>query len=235
VEKLASFARQDGLTFKQRSNSSSCKFQFRRAFFPQNAKVQLAFFCDPASSLGLRLIQSCAAHHRNSGFRDRRRTLRLFAAIATGYGTSCAPAVGERNLMNAKTDSRQNHPANAEEENTSSPFPREQVAAVAYQLYEQHGRRDGHDREDWFQAEQQLKESTRRSGAMANARDGEIAKSVLEATSPARARAKTERASATNSSTRGMAKDSSPRHITGGAETRGPQAPPAVRQSARTR
>lgn len=30
------------------------------------------------------------------------------------------------------------------------------VAELAYRLYEQHGRRDGHDREDWFNAEQHI-------------------------------------------------------------------------------
>jgi len=30
------------------------------------------------------------------------------------------------------------------------------VAELAYRLYEQHGSRDGHDREDWFNAEQHI-------------------------------------------------------------------------------
>ena len=30
------------------------------------------------------------------------------------------------------------------------------IAELAYQLYEQRGRVDGHDREDWFEAENRL-------------------------------------------------------------------------------
>jgi|ERR1041385_5098892 hypothetical protein len=35
---------------------------------------------------------------------------------------------------------------------------RDQIARLAYQLYLEHGRRDGHDVEDWLSAEQLLKE-----------------------------------------------------------------------------
>lgn len=37
------------------------------------------------------------------------------------------------------------------------------VAELAYRLYEQHGRRDGHDREDWFNAEQHIMTQGRRT------------------------------------------------------------------------
>jgi hypothetical protein len=140
--------------------------------------------------------------------------------------------------MNTKSDSRQNFPANAEQENGPLRFRREQVAAVAYQLYVRNGCRDGHDREDWFQAEQQLKESTSRIGMRTNAGDGEIERSALEAANQSRLRAneKTERTTATGSQkTRGTAKDSPLRQTTTRGEARGPQSPPAIRQSARTR
>ncbi len=32
----------------------------------------------------------------------------------------------------------------------------ERIRARAYELYEKHGRRDGHDQEDWAQAEQEI-------------------------------------------------------------------------------
>ncbi len=35
------------------------------------------------------------------------------------------------------------------------------VAELAYALYEQRGRKDGHDLEDWFNAEQRIKEQGR--------------------------------------------------------------------------
>jgi hypothetical protein len=39
------------------------------------------------------------------------------------------------------------------------------VAELAYRLYEQHGRRDGHDREDWFNAEQHIMTQGRRNNS----------------------------------------------------------------------
>ena len=33
----------------------------------------------------------------------------------------------------------------------------DEIADLAYQFYERHGRRDGHDQDDWLAAEQELK------------------------------------------------------------------------------
>ena len=34
---------------------------------------------------------------------------------------------------------------------------RDEIADLAYKFYEMHGRRDGHDRDDWLAAEQELR------------------------------------------------------------------------------
>jgi len=39
---------------------------------------------------------------------------------------------------------------------TGQPPTQQEIAARAYELYVQHGRRDGHDRDDWLQAEYEL-------------------------------------------------------------------------------
>jgi DUF2934 family protein len=41
-------------------------------------------------------------------------------------------------------------------ETSSSDGVHTRIAALAYQLYEQRGREDGHDVEDWIQAEQRI-------------------------------------------------------------------------------
>lgn len=41
-------------------------------------------------------------------------------------------------------------------ETGSSDGVHTRIAALAYQLYEQRGRQDGHDVEDWIQAEQRI-------------------------------------------------------------------------------
>lgn len=46
---------------------------------------------------------------------------------------------------------------NTTEQPTPSKTSHEQIAALAYQLWEQGGRVSGHDQEYWFQAEKQLK------------------------------------------------------------------------------
>ncbi len=43
-------------------------------------------------------------------------------------------------------------------EETSSPISRDEVARVAYQLFEQRGRTHGFDREDWLRAEQVVRQ-----------------------------------------------------------------------------
>jgi DUF2934 family protein len=45
--------------------------------------------------------------------------------------------------------------AQVEESSTDSVYFR--IAELAYQLYEQRGRKDGHDIEDWIQAEQTIR------------------------------------------------------------------------------
>jgi hypothetical protein len=40
------------------------------------------------------------------------------------------------------------------------PLPYEQIQRRAYELYEQRGRQDGHQLEDWFQAEQDLRSAS---------------------------------------------------------------------------
>jgi hypothetical protein len=47
------------------------------------------------------------------------------------------------------------------EEGTSDAEPRrEDVARRAYEKYEQRGAEHGHDQDDWFEAERELREST---------------------------------------------------------------------------
>jgi DUF2934 family protein len=46
--------------------------------------------------------------------------------------------------------------ASGPSETGSSDGVETRIAALAYQLYEQRGRKDGHDVEDWIQAEQRI-------------------------------------------------------------------------------
>jgi|GEM_PF-2098629 hypothetical protein len=41
---------------------------------------------------------------------------------------------------------------------TLPPIPREAIAARAYQIYLERGRQDGHDVDDWLQAEYELRQ-----------------------------------------------------------------------------
>ena len=53
--------------------------------------------------------------------------------------------------------------AQVQQENGTRNVDAEEVARVAYSLYEQRGREDGHDLEDWLEAERIV-----RSGAARN-------------------------------------------------------------------
>jgi chorismate mutase len=43
--------------------------------------------------------------------------------------------------------------------------PEEQIRTRAYELYEERGREDGHDQEDWLRAEAEITEKTMRTAA----------------------------------------------------------------------
>lgn len=63
-------------------------------------------------------------------------------------------ATTRRNHMDQRT------PNSAADETVAAAWPREQdVARRAYELYEQRGSQDGRDWDDWFQAEQELRQS----------------------------------------------------------------------------
>src|SRR5579863_3988904 len=55
--------------------------------------------------------------------------------------------------------------------NDSSIVRREQVRCRAYEIYEQRGREDGHDLEDWLQAESEITQQSRRRRTMAGTFD----------------------------------------------------------------
>ena len=62
----------------------------------------------------------------------------------------------------------------------------DEIERRAYELYEARGRADGHDRDDWFQAEHELQQSTQSasvnvSGARRRRRDSRSSE-VLAAT-----------------------------------------------------
>lgn len=48
-------------------------------------------------------------------------------------------------------------------EETSAPIGGDEVAQVAYQLFEQRGRVHGFDRQDWLRAEQLVRQRRRRA------------------------------------------------------------------------
>jgi hypothetical protein len=136
--------------------------------------------------------------------------------------------------MNAKTNSRPNFPTKTDRESGSFPLQCEEVAAVAYGLYVQNGRRDGHDQEDWFQAGRQLQESKRRSEAKITEWAGEIPKDVQVTPSQPRARAK-EKTECSSATRLRMTKDSSPRQTAVQGKARSTQSPAAIRPSSRAR
>jgi len=45
----------------------------------------------------------------------------------------------------------------ASEENVSSESQRDEISQIAYALYEQRGRDDGHDVQDWLKAEEAVR------------------------------------------------------------------------------
>jgi uncharacterized protein len=59
------------------------------------------------------------------------------------------------------------HPPGAGQTTDSSPARQEQVRCRAYEIYEQRGREDGHDLEDWLQAESNIVQQFRRRKTMA--------------------------------------------------------------------
>jgi len=56
-------------------------------------------------------------------------------------------------------------PALAQQQEHPSPNIENEIRQRAYELYEQRGRQDGHDVEDWFRAEQEIKRRRSRSVA----------------------------------------------------------------------
>lgn len=56
------------------------------------------------------------------------------------------------------TDQETHRPA-GDETIAAAPLHDEDVARRAYELYEQRGAGEGHDWDDWFQAEQELRQS----------------------------------------------------------------------------
>ena len=50
------------------------------------------------------------------------------------------------------------------EERRSNPSSQEEITRVAYGLYERRGRIDGHDWEDWFEAERLVTQGRQASG-----------------------------------------------------------------------
>ena len=47
----------------------------------------------------------------------------------------------------------------------SAPDPQEQIRRRAYELYEERGRNDGHDLEDWLQAESEVTQQKAKTAA----------------------------------------------------------------------
>ena len=72
-------------------------------------------------------------------------------------------ALNERRMPMATARRNRDHESSrlAADETIAAAQPREQdVAQRAYELYEQRGGQDGRDWEDWFQAEQELRQSS---------------------------------------------------------------------------
>ena len=59
------------------------------------------------------------------------------------------------------------HPPRAGQTTDSSPSRQEQVRGRAYEIYEQRGREDGYDLDDWLQAESNIVQQFRRRKTMA--------------------------------------------------------------------
>jgi len=59
------------------------------------------------------------------------------------------------------------HPPRAGQTTASSPARQEQVRCRAYEIYEQRGREDGHDLDDWLQAESNIVQQFTRRKTMA--------------------------------------------------------------------
>jgi hypothetical protein len=111
--------------------------------------------------------------------------------------------------MNARIDPQPTKSPNAKTK-PSPALPSDQVAAIAYHLYLESGRENGHDQEHWYRAEQLLKESL--------ARSAEGGREEADPVIPKR---------------RGASTDHSKHRTTGREEVRRHQIPPAARQSLR--
>jgi DUF2934 family protein len=69
------------------------------------------------------------------------------------------PSMPNEAFLPAEEDKHKNKEAHASTDSQAKGMSEEdqtRVAELAYGLYEQRGRKDGHDLEDWFNAEQQV-------------------------------------------------------------------------------
>ena len=65
--------------------------------------------------------------------------------------------------MTARTASKS--PATVQQHENPDPKIEDEIRRRAHQLYEQRGREDGHDVEDWLRAEEEIKQTRSRSVA----------------------------------------------------------------------
>ncbi len=76
------------------------------------------------------------------------------------FDTRHAPTTPSLQRKNEKQQDREAHASIAQSKALSSE-DHTRVEELAYALYEQRGRKDGHDLEDWFNAEQRMMEQGR--------------------------------------------------------------------------